>query len=377
VIGVRRTNQLRKEQRMKHRRSLTWLAGLVAAGAVAGCSGNGSTASTVAPTTSTAVSLPATLVDRWVGAPKPVGTLGAGTKAAFVEIDGQYLVYNTGIDNNPKAFDSKITAETANTFRLTLSTDTESCRAGDVGHYRWSLSPGRTTLTVKAVDDVCDLRAETITGKWDHTACNEHGKDCLGVVEAGTYSTNRFIPYDQFTYGQLTYTVPDGWAIANDSQAALFLRRASDYTNNKDSFYGISAWADVAAAKQDCSDQPDSTIGAGAANIAAWMESLPDVVATQTTIEINGLPAEVVDVHIAPNATTCQGFVSLIASRTSKPDPFNFGVFGDQQMRVVLIDIAPQRTVAVFIDDALEHRYDELAAVAMPIIESFTFTPTP
>ncbi len=362
---------------MNHRRSLTWLAGLAVAGAVAGCSSDESTASTPAPATSTTVSLPTTLVDRWVGAPRPLGTLGTGTKAAFVEIDGQYLVYNTGIDDNPKAFDSKITAEAANTFRLTLSTDTESCSAGDVGHYRWALSPGGTTLTLTALDDVCDLRAQTITGAWDHTACNDHGRDCLGVVEAGTYSTNRFNPFGQFTYGQVTFTVPDGWAIANDTQAALFLRRATDYTNHKESFYGISAWADVAAAKQDCSDQSDSTIGTRAADIAAWMASLPSVIATHTTIDVNGLPAEVVDVHIAPNATTCQGFVSLIASRTSKPDPFNFGVFGDQQMRVVLIDIAPQRTVAAFIDDNLEHRYDELAAVAMPIIESFIFKPMP
>jgi hypothetical protein len=101
------------------------------------------------------------------------------------------------------------------------------------------------------------------------------------------------------------------------------------------------------------------------------------VIATRSTIDVNGLPAEVVDVNIAPDATTCGGFVSLIASRTAKPDPFNFGVFGDQQMRVVLVDIAPERTVAVFIDDNLEHTYDELAAVAMPIIESFTFSPTP
>jgi hypothetical protein len=170
---------------------------------------------------------------------------------------------------------------------------------------------------------------------------------------------------------------PDGWAVANDTQAALFLRRASDYSNHTDSFYGISAWADVAAAKQDCSDQSDATIGTGAANIAAWMQTLPSIIATHTTIDVNGLPAEVVDVHIAPGATTCQRFVSLIASRTSKPDPFNFGVFGDQQMRVVLIDVAPQRTVAVFIDDNLEHSYDELAAAAMPIIKSFTFAPTP
>lgn len=46
--------------------------------------------------------------------------------------------------------------------------------------------------------------------------------------------------------------------------------------SSKESFFGISAWADVAAAKQDCSDQSDATIGLGATNIAAWMvESLP------------------------------------------------------------------------------------------------------
>ena len=221
---------------MNHRQSLTLLTGLVAAVGALGCSGDQSTATTATPTTSPAVSLPHTLVDRWVGAPRPVGTLGTGTKAAFVEIDGQYLVYDTGIDDNPKAFDSKITPEAANKFRLTLSTDTESCRAGDAGHYRWALSPGSTTLTLTVLDDACDLRARTITGVWDHTACNDHGKDCLGVVEAGTYSTNRFNPYGEFTYGQLTFSVPDGWAIANDTQAALFLRRATDYSNHTDSF---------------------------------------------------------------------------------------------------------------------------------------------
>ena len=361
---------------MNDRLSLTLLAVLVAA--AFGCSGDESTAPTAEPTRSSPAALPATLVDRWVGAPRAVGALGTGTKAAFVEIDGKYLVYDTGIDDNPKAFDSSITAEAADTFRLTLSTDNVSCNAGDVGHYRWTLSPGGTTLTLIALDDVCELRGKTIAGAWEHTACNAHGKDCLGLVEPGTYSTNRFNPYGQFTYGQLTFTVPDGWAVANDSQAALFLRRATDYASNKDSWYGISAWADVAAAKQDCSDQSDGAIGTGAASIATWMvESLPSVIATRATIDINGLPAEVVDVHIAPNATTCDGFVSLIASRTSQPDPFNFGVFGDQQMRVVLIDIAPERTVAIFIDDNLEHSYDALAAVAMPIIESFVFTPTP
>lgn len=101
----------------------------------------------------------------------------------------------------------------------------DELQASDVGHYRWALSPGGTTLTLTALDDACELRGQTITGAWEHTACNAHGKDRL-VVEAGTYSTNRFNPYGQFTHGQLTFKVPDGWAVANDSQAALFLRRA-------------------------------------------------------------------------------------------------------------------------------------------------------
>ena len=139
---------------MKHRRSLAWLAGLVAAGAMAGCSSDESTLSTTsAPANSSVVALPALLVDRWVGPPRAVGTLGTGTKAAFVEIDGQYLVYNTGIDDNPKAFDSKITAEAADTFRLTLSADSASCSAGDVGRYRWAFSPRGTSLTLTSVDD--------------------------------------------------------------------------------------------------------------------------------------------------------------------------------------------------------------------------------
>lgn len=68
---------------MNDRQSLTLLAGLVAAAAAPGCSGNQSAATTAAPTTTAAVSLAATLADRGVGAPRPVGTLGTGPKAAY------------------------------------------------------------------------------------------------------------------------------------------------------------------------------------------------------------------------------------------------------------------------------------------------------
>ena len=77
---------------------------------------------------------------------------------------------------------------------------------GDVGHYRWSLSPQATTPTLTADDDTCAARQAAFEGDWTHTACKLEGRDCLGIVEVDTYSTNRWNPYGEFTYGQCRRT---------------------------------------------------------------------------------------------------------------------------------------------------------------------------
>ena len=91
---------------------------------------------------------------------------------------------------------------------------------------------------------------------------------------------------------------------------------------------------------------------------------------------IGGLPAEVVDVEIAEGASVCDWGVILIVSRTSKPDPFNYGVSRGQHMRIILIDVLPERTIAISLDDSGHPGFDALAEVAMPIVESFVFSPT-
>ena len=342
-----------------------------------------STAAT--PATTRAGGTPNELVDRWVGPPRTIGTLGTGTAAAFVDISDGFLVLNTGIADNPKAFGSDLVTTGNDTIEVKLAGDVLDCFDGDVGHYRWSRSPQATTLTLTATDDTCAARRAALEGKWTHTACMVEGRDCLGVVEAGTYSTNRWNPYGGFTYGQVTFTLPDGWAVGYDSQAAFFLRSAEDYAKlGNDSVWGISSWADVAAAapdKPDCSgepvDQPDPSVGTGAANIAAWMVALPSLKATRSTMTIGGLPAEVVDAEVAAGANVCNWGVVLITSRTSKPDPFNFGIVANQHMRIILVDVFPERTVAIFLDDSQHPGFDALEKAAMPIVVSFVFSPTP
>jgi hypothetical protein len=332
--------------------------------------------------------IPDVLVDRWVGPPRAVGNLGTGTAAAFVDISDGLVVYETGIAENPKAFTSDVVATgDEDTFEMTLVGDILDCLDGDVGSYRWSLSPQATTLTLTADQDACAARQAAIEGQWTHTACKLEGRDCLGIVEAGTYSTNRWNPYGEFTYGQATFTLPDGWAVTYDSQAALFLGSADDYEKSVDGdpepAWGLRSWADVAAAapdSDDCSrgptDQPDPTVGTGAADIAAWMVALPTLNATRSTMTIGGLQAEVVDAEIAEGASVCDWGVILIVSRTSKPDPFNYGISPGQHMRFILIDVLPGRTVSIALDDSGHPGFDALADVAMPIVESFVFSPT-
>jgi hypothetical protein len=336
------------------------------------------------PSTSAAPPTPGELVDRWVGPPRPVGALGTGTSAAFVVISDGFLEYETGIAENPKAFSSDLTAGTDGTIEVTLAGDVLDCVVGDVGQYEWSLSPQATTLTLTAVDDACAARQAALEGAWTHTACKQPGRDCLGIVEAGTYSTNRFNPYGGFTYGEATFTLPDGWAVIHDTQASLFLGSADDYTGPDPAPWGLTAWADVAAASpdsDDCgrgpTDQPDPTVGAGAENIAAWMAALPTLSATRSTMTISGMPAQVVDAEVADGATICDWGIVLIVSRTSKPDPFNYGIVEGQHMRIILFDVAPERTVAIFVDDTGHPGFEDLEKVAMPIVESFVFSPTP
>jgi hypothetical protein len=53
------------------------------------------------------------------------------------------------------------------------------------------------------------------------------------------------------------------------------------------------------------------------------------------------------------------------------------GMQAGQHMRVVLADILPERTVAIFLDDTGNPGFEALEQAVTPILESFVFSPTP
>ena len=109
-----------------------------------------------ASATSPAPELPS---DRFVGAPRPVGSLGTGTHGAFLEFTDSNFIYRTGIDDNPDAFASTLTRGGDGTFTVELASHQPPCEAGAVGHYAYALSPQGSTLTVTPIDDECQDRA--------------------------------------------------------------------------------------------------------------------------------------------------------------------------------------------------------------------------
>ena len=324
------------------------------------------------------------LIDRWVGAP-----LTGATAAAFVDIASDVIVYRPGKADSPGAWDSEWSAQTPDVIRVVTSSQGGGCNQGAVGHFRWTLSASRAILTLTAIDDQCAPRAQALAGQWTHTACKLPTSDCLGPVDPGGHASVTFDPFDSVTYGELTYTLPSGWAVSADTQSNLFLRHANEYADLSEDgsggTQGIDVWADVTAAKPDCSTQPDTASGTSSAAIAAQLATNPGLIASRSTAAVGGRPAEVVDVEVAPNpAHTCPGggttapAVGLLTSRTGVPAAWTASLRPGERARVLLVDLDKGHTVAVVIhDQSTPARLNELLAEATPIIGSFAFSPTP
>jgi hypothetical protein len=326
--------------------------------------------------------LPQALVDRWVGAP-----LHGATSAAFVDIASDVVVYRTGNADSPVAWDSEWSAESSDVIRLVMSGQGGGCDQGAVGHFRWALSASRATLSLTTIDDECAPRAQALAGQWTHTACKLPTSDCLGPVDAGAHFSVTFDPFDTFTYGELTYTLPGGWTVSADTQSNLFLRRANEYAelseDGSGGTQGIDVWADVAAAS-DCLSKPYSASGTNSAKIAAQLAANPGLIASRGTATIADRHAEVVDVEVAlDRAVTCPGdetapAVALLTSRTGVPAEWRASVIPGERARVLLVDLDGGRTVALVIHaESTPSRFDEILAAATPIVESFAFSTRP
>ena len=322
--------------------------------------------STVAPT-----GLPAELLDRWVGAtPSAVITPNPSSPAFVVFTADQVSLEHLsgGLVND---FTSRVAVSGRGELVLTLTGQIGRCIAGATGDYRWRASPQATTLTLEAIDDECPDRAAALAGTWTHTACPTRGNDCLGPLEAGTYASVNFDPFDSDAYGQVAYTVTDGWTSTLDDKARLTLLPPDADEQGE---HGLYLFADVAATTTDCPATSAAAVGMDA--IADAITSTPGLEATTDVAEVGGFEARTID--ITATDLICDGEASVLASKPGAVTSWSATINEGQQMRIVLVDLTDNRTLALVISsERSPSAYAALVDDAAAVIDSLLLSDTP
>lgn len=216
---------------------------------------------------------------------------------------------------------------------------------------------------------------ETVTGETSGTtnvtcADSQDGPPpsvCLGPLDEGTYTSQRFEP-------ALTFTVPAGWNNPWDKRGSfeLWTPGWSDEWDDPDDpgIYlfdhpGLSVLRDVRPL-EGCSDGVYATVGTSANEIATWVAAHPGIAAgAPSPVEIGGLSGYQLDVSIAETWQSCPidgapatvplfDHISLIRHR------------GYTTMRLIVLDLPDGRNVLIEIDG-------KQVGAAMPVVRSFEF----
>jgi hypothetical protein len=333
---------------------------------------------------------PAALIDRWVGTTRAIAGLAAPATRAILDIRGGGFRFDAGPGLPANLLDSSVTAVSDDVLRLVANTAAGGCQPFDEGTYRWSLSPRATTLTIEPLEDACPARGAAITGTWTHTACRLAESDCLGVVEAGSYTSTEFDPLGTGVAGQLTYTVPEGWANTNDFRNSYSIRPRSDYESDpsydgNDTASGIYVYAASLPVSQpaDCAAVQAPGVEIDAESMAAYFASLDALDVTDLgSMEIDGRPARVLDLTLNPSyVTPCpfsngEPFRSLTMSAELGADGGVSGLGAAGRVRMYLLDAAPGRVTTIWIE-VERSRFDALLAEAAPIVEGLEFAEPP
>ncbi len=186
------------------------------------------------------------------------------------------------------------------------------------------------------------------------------------LVPAGTHTTSVFKP-------AATYTVGDGWVIAADAADYFGLLLAAD-TNN-----GIHLFHNPQALSEDssCPAAAQPGVGTSAAALVAWIRSVEGLNVSQPImVTLAGLPATQLDVSIHTNWTQTCSFSNGVPTaplffRASVASGWWVG--GDEKLRLYLVDVPGQGTVAVDVDSFAGDGFGDLLTRSSPVVKSLSF----
>jgi hypothetical protein len=192
---------------------------------------------------------------------------------------------------------------------------------------------------------------------------------CLGPLEEGTYTSQRFEP-------ALTFTVPAGWNNPWDTRGAfdLWTPGWSDGWDDPDDpgiyvfdHAGLSLFRDVRPLEVGCSDRVDAAVGTSAIEVATWVSAHPGISAgAPSPVEVGGLSGYQLDVSIAETWQRCP----IDGAPATVPLLDQLGGLikhlGYATMRLIVLDLPDGGNVAIEIDG-------KQVDAAMPVVRSFTF----
>jgi len=284
---------------------------------------------------------------------------------------------------NGTLLESEVSSPSANTvvFRSKQSAD---CTTDDEGEYTWSGSPGLTKITFTLVSDDCDARAAVVAGDWLRADCPDPENDCLGPLEADSYSTFFIDPWIRAggpwhpRFGAITYDVPAGWENVADYPSEYKLTPPGAPADT-----GIFLFSEAWPVKQDdpCLFAPDGTVLRTADGMAAYVGSLPGLLATEARdVTIGGLSGHRFDLAMDPAWTLTCSFSAGLPVRplygdASSGDGLAWGLNADTRTRSWFLDLGDNRSLVVHFEAPDATTFDGLVDEATAVVESMVFTP--
>jgi len=204
------------------------------------------------------------------------------------------------------------------------------------------------------------------------------GQVCLGPLDEGTYTSQRFEP-------ALTFTVPAGWNNVWDSRGAFDLwapgwsdDTADQGTDCRSGPYpcgylfdqpGLKLHRDVRAFREDCSDAVDAGAGTSALELATRVTDHPGIATDgPSPVEIGGLAGYQLDVSIAETwHKSCPGSAGFVGVEPVEWASLRQGTgLPESTKRLIFLDLPDGGNVLIAIDGTQ-------VDAAMPVVSSFGF----
>ena len=327
--------------------------------------------------------VPAALRQTWMSGPRPIPghDAGAGVALFFDELGNFWMTQSNYANNRRLQSRVEVIAEG---FRLRAAGADADCALGEGGGYSWTLSASEETLEISGMGDGCAMRAGAVPGTYWRMDCPTADDNCLGVLDAGTYSSQFLDPFVgpgeswSARFGALTYTVPQGWINVDDWPGYFTLSPA---IAPEGALIFVATDAVISNQAEACSEIQDLTLGTSAAEITTWLSTADGILASEVLpVTIGGLEGFSIDISLKQGWTeTCPWSdgrpVRALLADSGPAEGFAWAMEKDHSARLIFLDVEDGRAMLIKVETPNLADFGGNASKAAPVINSFVFTP--